>query len=202
MRQCCGSPEQWSCGCSLAVRYLEPRRSRGPPTEGRGLGQRVARRIQPSPSFLRLGLQEGGENGAGDGQPHLRSDRNRSVGTGDRQPCRRRLLSEYTVRGPTQARTSFGADLVTVVVPDLLTKGERSLVPDGRADLVLDLRRAYEARRATISPAESKKSPDAAPTTSTPTSRPRASCSPQDNGHYRDNALASLGRCGSRRLVG
>jgi uncharacterized protein YbcI len=56
-----------------------------------------------------------------------------------------RLLSEYTGRGPTKARTSFGDDLVTVVVRDLLTKGERSLVRDGRADLVLDLRRAYQA---------------------------------------------------------
>jgi hypothetical protein len=54
-----------------------------------------------------------------------------------------RLLSEYTGRGPTKARTSFGDDLVTVVVRDLLTKGERSLVRDGRADLVLDIRRAY-----------------------------------------------------------
>ena len=53
-----------------------------------------------------------------------------------------RLLNEYTGRGPTKARTSFSADLVTVVVRDLLTKGERSLVRDGRADLVLDLRRA------------------------------------------------------------
>ena len=56
-----------------------------------------------------------------------------------------RLISAYTGRGPTKARTSFGADLVTVVVRDLLTKGERSLVRDGRADLVLDLRRAYQA---------------------------------------------------------
>jgi uncharacterized protein YbcI len=56
-----------------------------------------------------------------------------------------RLISEYTGRGPTKARTSFSADLVTVVVRDLLTKGERSLVRDGRADLVLDLRRAYQA---------------------------------------------------------
>jgi uncharacterized protein YbcI len=48
-----------------------------------------------------------------------------------------RLISEYTSRGPTKARTSFGADLVT--------KGERSLVRDGRADLVLDLRRVYQA---------------------------------------------------------
>jgi hypothetical protein len=72
-----------------------------------------------------------------------------------------RLLNEYTGRGPTKARTSFGDDLVTVVVRDLLTKGERSLVRDGRVDLVLDLRRAYQARRATISPTESKRSPDA-----------------------------------------
>ena len=56
-----------------------------------------------------------------------------------------RLLSEYTGRGPTKARTSFGDDLVTVVVRDLLTKGERSLVRDGRAVTVLDLRRAYQA---------------------------------------------------------
>jgi hypothetical protein len=72
-----------------------------------------------------------------------------------------RLLNEYTGRGPTKARTSFGDDLVTVVIRDLLTKGERSLVRDGRVDLVLDLRRAYQARRATISPTESKRSPDA-----------------------------------------
>jgi uncharacterized protein YbcI len=56
-----------------------------------------------------------------------------------------RLLSEYTGRGPTKAQTSFGDDLVTVVFRDLLTKGERSLVRDRRADLVLDLRRAYQA---------------------------------------------------------
>ena len=86
-----------------------------------------------------------------------------------------RPLSEYTGRGPTKARTSFGDDLVTVVVRDLLSRGERSLVRDGRADLVLDLRRAYQARRATSSPTESKRSPDttrspsSAPSTSTPT---------------------------------
>ena len=78
-----------SCGCSLAVRYLRARRSRGLPTDGRGPGQasRPADFIRLA-SFGRLGLRDGGENGAGDGQPHLRSDRNRSVGTGDRQPCR------------------------------------------------------------------------------------------------------------------
>ena len=55
-----------------------------------------------------------------------------------------RLLSEYTGRGPTQARTHFNDSLVTVVVQDLLTKGERSLIRDGRADLVLQTRKAYQ----------------------------------------------------------
>jgi uncharacterized protein YbcI len=54
------------------------------------------------------------------------------------------LLSEYTGRGPTKARATFSHDLVTVVVQDLLAKGERSLVRDGKANLVLDLRRAYQ----------------------------------------------------------
>jgi uncharacterized protein YbcI len=35
-------------------------------------------------------------------------------------------------------------DLVTVVVQGLLAKGERSLVRDGEADLVLDIRSAYQ----------------------------------------------------------
>ena len=55
-----------------------------------------------------------------------------------------RLLSEYTGRGPTKARTHFNDNLITVVVQNLLTKGERSLVRDGKADLVLDTRRAYQ----------------------------------------------------------
>ena len=55
-----------------------------------------------------------------------------------------RLLSEYTGRGPTKARTHFSDNLVTVVVQDLLTKGERSLIRDGKQDLVLETRRAYQ----------------------------------------------------------
>jgi len=55
-----------------------------------------------------------------------------------------RLLSEYTGRGPTKARTHFSDDLITVVVQDLLTKGERSLIRDGKADLVLEMRRGYQ----------------------------------------------------------
>jgi uncharacterized protein YbcI len=55
-----------------------------------------------------------------------------------------RLLSEYTGRGPTNARTHLSDNLITVVVQDLLTKGERSLIRDGKADLVLETRRAYQ----------------------------------------------------------
>ena len=55
-----------------------------------------------------------------------------------------RLLSDYTGRGPTKARTHFNENLITIVVQDLLTKGERSLVRDGKQDLVLETRRAYQ----------------------------------------------------------
>ena len=55
-----------------------------------------------------------------------------------------RLLNEYTGRGPTKARTHFSDNLITVVVQDLLAKGERSLMRDGKADLVLGTRRAYQ----------------------------------------------------------
>ena len=61
-----------------------------------------------------------------------------------------KLLSDYTGRGPTRARTHFSDNLVTVVVEDLLTKGERSLVRDGKADLVLEMRRAYQQTMATV----------------------------------------------------
>jgi len=55
-----------------------------------------------------------------------------------------RLLREYTGRGPTRARTYLNDDLVTVVLEDTLTKGERSLVADGETDLVLQARHAYQ----------------------------------------------------------
>jgi uncharacterized protein YbcI len=55
-----------------------------------------------------------------------------------------RLLSEYTGRGPTKAHTHISGDLVAVVLRDTLTKGERSLVRDGRVDNVLATRKAYQ----------------------------------------------------------
>jgi uncharacterized protein YbcI len=55
-----------------------------------------------------------------------------------------RLLTDHTGRGPTRARTHFNDDLITVVVQDILTKGERSLIRDGKRDLVLETRAAYQ----------------------------------------------------------
>ena len=55
-----------------------------------------------------------------------------------------RTLSEYTGRGPTKARTYLNDDLVTVVLQDTLTKGERSLVDDDLDELVLTMRKAFQ----------------------------------------------------------
>jgi uncharacterized protein YbcI len=55
-----------------------------------------------------------------------------------------RIVAEYTGRGPTRARTYIKDDCITCVLQDTLTKGERSLVDDGRAELVLSTRKAYQ----------------------------------------------------------
>ena len=55
-----------------------------------------------------------------------------------------RLVSEYTGRGPTKARTHITRDLISVVLSDTLTKGERSLIRDGEALRVLDMRKAFQ----------------------------------------------------------
>jgi len=55
-----------------------------------------------------------------------------------------RLLAEYTGRGPTRARTAISHDLVTIVLGDTLTKGERNLVDAGRGERVLQLRHDYQ----------------------------------------------------------
>jgi len=54
------------------------------------------------------------------------------------------LMSSYTGRGPTRAWTSIDEDLICVVLRDTLTKGERSLLADGRTELVLTMRKAYQ----------------------------------------------------------
>ena len=60
-----------------------------------------------------------------------------------------RLMSEYTGRGPTKARTHINDDVVTVVLQDTLTKGERSLVAGDLDDLVLSMRKAYQETMST-----------------------------------------------------
>jgi uncharacterized protein YbcI len=56
-----------------------------------------------------------------------------------------RTMSDYTGRGPTRGRTYINEDVVTVVLRDTLTKGERSLVDDGLDDVVLTTRKAFQA---------------------------------------------------------
>jgi len=55
-----------------------------------------------------------------------------------------KLLRDYTGRGPTKTRTYINSDYISVVMYDTLTKGERSLVGDGRRELVLASRKAYQ----------------------------------------------------------
>ncbi len=54
------------------------------------------------------------------------------------------LMSTYTGRGPTKAWTSIDHNLISVVLRDTLTRGERSLVADGHDQLVHNMRRAYQ----------------------------------------------------------
>jgi uncharacterized protein YbcI len=55
-----------------------------------------------------------------------------------------RLLSQYTGRGPTKARTYFQDDLVTIVLQDTLTKAEQTLVDKDRRELVLSTRATFQ----------------------------------------------------------
>jgi len=55
-----------------------------------------------------------------------------------------RLLRDYTGRGPTQAYTTITDTHVIVVLRDALLKAERSLVKDGHAEAVLDMRRRVQ----------------------------------------------------------
>jgi uncharacterized protein YbcI len=54
------------------------------------------------------------------------------------------LVRQYTGRGPTKARTHISRDFVSVVMADTLTKAERRLVEDGKADLVLQIRHEFQ----------------------------------------------------------
>jgi uncharacterized protein YbcI len=55
-----------------------------------------------------------------------------------------RLVREYTGRGPTKARATVSDDLVSVVMHDTLTKAERTLVRDGKGEIVLAMRQEFQ----------------------------------------------------------
>ncbi|MEA2398929.1 MAG: hypothetical protein QOK25_2485 [Thermoleophilaceae bacterium] len=55
-----------------------------------------------------------------------------------------KVLHEYTGRGPTKAKTYIGDELVSVVLADTLTRGERTLVAGGSSETVLDVRKDYQ----------------------------------------------------------
>jgi uncharacterized protein YbcI len=55
-----------------------------------------------------------------------------------------RLLSQYTGRGPTKARTFVNEDLVTIVLQDTLTKAEQTLVDKKQNALVLTTRATFQ----------------------------------------------------------
>jgi uncharacterized protein YbcI len=55
------------------------------------------------------------------------------------------VLRDHTGRGPTKARTYIADDLVTCVLRDTLTKGERQLVGLGQLGAVLGMRRAFQS---------------------------------------------------------
>jgi uncharacterized protein YbcI len=54
------------------------------------------------------------------------------------------VLHEYTGRGPTKAKTMINDDLVTIVLADTLTQGERTLVENGHDERVIQLRHDYQ----------------------------------------------------------
>lgn len=56
-----------------------------------------------------------------------------------------KLIAEYTGRGPTKARTVYGQDVVVITLAENLTRAEQRLVEGGRAQLVLDGRRAIQS---------------------------------------------------------
>ena len=54
-------------------------------------------------------------------------------------------LTRTTGRGPTKARTTLGDNGVFVVLQDSLTVGEQTLNDAGQGQVVLDLRRRWQA---------------------------------------------------------
>ena len=54
------------------------------------------------------------------------------------------LLHQYTGRGPTKAKTTVTEHMVTILLADTLTTGERTLVDYGHADRVLQARSDFQ----------------------------------------------------------
>lgn len=54
------------------------------------------------------------------------------------------LLREYTGRGPTKAKTLIHDDLVVLTVADTMLKAEKTLIADGKTDLVMNLRQQFQ----------------------------------------------------------
>jgi uncharacterized protein YbcI len=54
------------------------------------------------------------------------------------------VLREYTGRGPTKARTVINHDSVLILLGDTLTKGERKLAENGKAEHVVHTRQQYQ----------------------------------------------------------
>jgi uncharacterized protein YbcI len=54
-------------------------------------------------------------------------------------------LSRTTGRGPTKAKTTLGDNGVFVVLQDTLTRGEQTLADAGEGQVVLDVRRKWQA---------------------------------------------------------
>ena len=55
-----------------------------------------------------------------------------------------RLIREYTGRGPTQAHTTINDNVIVVVLRNTLLKAEHSLVADGQAHAVMEMRRRFQ----------------------------------------------------------
>jgi uncharacterized protein YbcI len=54
------------------------------------------------------------------------------------------LMSEYTGRGPTKAKTIFNRDVITVVLQETMTKAEKRLAEAGDAKYVLEMRHRFQ----------------------------------------------------------
>jgi uncharacterized protein YbcI len=98
----------------------------------------------PPPSYLsRVPIRREARKGAG--MPGTDGDRLKAASVSSAiSKAAVALLSDYTGRGPTRARTYINEDLIIVVLYDTLTSEERAIVRSGAADLVLSARQAFQ----------------------------------------------------------